>query len=183
MTLFILKNFQQIIEILKPARRGFDLIRSHAEEPFIPGQIELFTDYIDGEPGMTRKRGKVESMRQSQCVHHKLKNDITFFKPSFLYHGRAAPGLDHVALRYTVTGTAPDLERGNIGELAVGAGPDSEVIAEFPVIKIVPAAMTGPGVGGDLVLPVTMPVQQFLPLLLDFPQQMVIRKYRRCLVK
>ncbi|MDV7390184.1 hypothetical protein RZS08_02470, partial [Arthrospira platensis SPKY1] len=36
-------------------------------------------------------------------------------------------------------------------QLAVGTRPDAQVIAELPVIGVVPAAVPGSGVGGHLV--------------------------------
>src|SRR6185312_10742541 len=61
-----------------------------------------------------------------------------------------------------------------VAELAVRAGADAEVVAEAPVVLIVHAAATRPGIGRDLVLGVAGSSQAVLAGRLHCPGLVVI---------
>ena len=60
------------------------------------------------------------------------------------------PGL--VAPRLAGVGGAHDGRGGRIGELAVGAGADPEVVTEGPVVEIVAALPAGVGIGRHFIV-------------------------------
>jgi len=61
----------------------------------------------------------------------------------------------------------------------VRARADSHIVAERPIIHVVPAARAGPGVGGDFVLHVARAGQQVLPGALDSPGRLLVGQLRR----
>src|SRR5690606_32412785 len=63
-------------------------------------------------------------------------------------------------------------------ELAMRTGADAQVVAEAPVIEIVPAGMAGQGVGGGLVMPVAGRGQSLLAGLHHREGQVVVRQRR-----
>src|SRR5207247_9968438 len=68
-----------------------------------------------------------------------------------------------------------------VGEahLAVRAGADAEVVAELPVVEVVPAPVPGPGESRGFVVLVTCRSQRFLDRDLHVRASVVLRKLRR----
>ncbi len=72
---------------------------------------------------------------------------------------------------------APD-DAGVVGVLAVRTRADRKVIAESPVVEIVPATMTVSRKGRDLILLVAGIPKQRLATFLNAPRQAIVRQPR-----
>src|SRR3569832_86003 len=79
----------------------------------------------------------------------------------------------------TQFGAALDALRIGAAELAVRTGADAEVVAEQPIVEIVPAAMSRARVSGDLVLRITLLGKTRLTALLHLPRDILVGQARR----
>ena len=61
------------------------------------------------------------------------------------------------------------------GDLAMGTGSDTQIIAKLPIVEIMSGLCAGFGIGGNLILQLTGFSDQFLPWLLNLPQRIVLR--------
>jgi len=118
-----------------------------------PGPFQNFAS----QTGALGKVGNRHPGVEAQRIHQKLERQL----------GGGDGRTRRTGIRRCqVTARLADLARAQnpvrpgIGQLAVSAGADADVIPEFPVIAIVTARSAGPGVGRYLVLGITLGTQQ-----------------------
>jgi hypothetical protein len=93
------------------------------------------------EPGALREQRDRHAFGQPQRIEHELEADLIALDGSILGERRPALGFLDILLRLLV----PDLTHDALlkRQLRMGAGADAQIIAEAPVVDVVPAF--GPG--------------------------------------
>src|SRR5262249_16087254 len=92
----------------------------------------------EGETGSFLKQAAGESVGQPQGIQHELEREFACLDLAVL---------DRRLLHIGRWLLAPLVARNAVGEadFSVRAGADAEIVAELPVVEVVPAAMAGPG--------------------------------------
>src|SRR5690606_36770802 len=125
-------------------------------QPAAPhGAVQLTADRRARQAGAGLEVAQGEAFDQAQRVEHVVERAVFGGDRIVAADRGGGAGVGQVVARVLHLPAPADLAGGAQGELAVGAGADAEVIAEAPVVEIVPALPPGPGIGADLVLGVT----------------------------
>src|SRR5471030_2278093 len=139
---------------------GQRLIQRVADPTFIQtGKVGVF---------MTWRR-----LQQPEPVHEKLEREIRRLDPVafiqvFSLHITAwVAYLD--GAQYPAVG---------LGQFAVRAAADTEIVTETSIIEIVLALKTRLGIGRGFILPITGGGEQRITLLVDLPKRIIVGQYR-----
>ena len=139
---------------------------------------------LDGgyrQAGALDEQRHLEACDQSQRVHHEFETPVPGRNRMLFLYGRAGGGLLQVFARLLVAHLAQDA----IGERKLGmrAGAYAEVVAEAPVIEVVPALAARSGEGRGLVVEVAGVSEPLIDHVLHVGGEFRVRQRRRMAVK
>ncbi len=126
-------------------------------------------------------RGK--AFRKAQGIEHEFETGVLFGKRLLITDTRGAVGLGQVLIRLAQFAAALDGLLLGVADLAVGAGANTEIIAELPVVEIVATLTLGLGKGRYLIVPVTGLGQLFMAAFLHGPEQFILWQRWRLVMK
>jgi hypothetical protein len=139
----------QVRQEVEAAGRGPHAVQVPFHEPLPLGLRQRRLDRGQRQAGAIHEVLRWETVLESQRVEHELERQVGAPHFVVLRQRRAGQRLVHVEARLAIAHLPHHAMRE--AQLAMRAGADAEVVAELPVVEVVPAAVVGPGEGRDLV--------------------------------
>ena len=149
-TFFGQEDLQQVVQEGAPQRRRLQPRRIIHHQPALHGLAQLHPDHGRKQARALLEQRRVHPFGQAQRVQHELEGQIGGLHHLVDLAGIAGQRRLHVAARVLVLCLPDDPVRER--QLAVGAGPDAQVIAKHPVIEVVLGLMAGARPGRHLVV-------------------------------
>src|SRR3569832_2395429 len=155
-SLFRQKQRGEVVEKAPAQFRRPDVVHVPLYESFLLCLPQRSFDDGERQLRLLREQRDGKALVETQRVQHEFEAGLAAGQGVRACNARLCCRLFHVLARMTQLGAALDALRIRAAELAVRAGTDAEVVAEQPVVEIVPAAMSRARVSGDLVLRITL---------------------------
>lgn len=118
-----------------------------------------------------------KAVRQPQRIEHEFEDQIV--PGQWLRQDVSASRLDRVHVLQRIRGLCIASYAARVCHFAVRTGPDGQVVAEQPVVEIMPARRAVTRIGRDLVLPIPAFRQQRLPPVLNLVRRILVRQVLR----